>query len=131
MESAIASAWGRPPGWVQPRPTTTPSLTTMQPTDGLGRLSGRPRSASRAAAASQSASERGGLLLAVCNAAALRPLACFVAFDLALHRIDVEPSRPAERAVGVLGRFLARGLVGAQRVLLFLVGGVGGLDLRL
>src|SRR5689334_6188697 len=120
MESAIASACGRPPGWVQPRPTTTPSLTTMQPTDGLGRLSGRPRSARRAAAASQSVSQRGGLLLPVCNAAARRLLTRLVALDLALHRIDVEPGRPAEGAVRVLGLFLARGLVGAQRVLLLL-----------
>ena len=71
----------------------------MQPTDGLGRLSGRPRAASRAAAASHSASERGGLLLPVCNAAARRLFARFIALDLALHRIDVEPGRAAGTAI--------------------------------
>ena len=48
--SAIASACGRPPGWVQPRPTTRPSSTMTQPTLGLGAVRPRPRSASASAA---------------------------------------------------------------------------------
>src|SRR5262245_24266942 len=49
--SASNSAWGRPPGWVQPRPTTWSSLTTMQPTAGFGQTWPRPRSAKRSATA--------------------------------------------------------------------------------
>src|SRR3546814_2383322 len=51
--SAIASACGRPPGWVQPRPTTRPSFTITQPTWGLGAVRPRPRSPSATAAAFQ------------------------------------------------------------------------------
>src|SRR3546814_19030217 len=51
--SAIASACGRPPGWVQPRPTTRPSFTITQPTWGLGAVRPRPRSPSATAAAIQ------------------------------------------------------------------------------
>src|SRR6201999_324841 len=45
------SACGRPPGWVQPRPTTRPISSRMtQPTAGLGQTRPSPRSArSRAA----------------------------------------------------------------------------------
>ena len=51
--SAIASACGRPPGWVQPRPTSSPSLTMTQPTLGLGAVRPRPRSPSAIAASIQ------------------------------------------------------------------------------
>src|SRR5882672_7142081 len=43
--SASVSPCGRPPGWVQPRPTTRPSRTMTQPTAGLGQTSPRPRRA--------------------------------------------------------------------------------------
>ena len=36
--SASGSPCGRPPGWVQPRPTITPSLTMTAPTAGLGQV---------------------------------------------------------------------------------------------
>src|SRR5918992_483986 len=47
--SASNSAWGRPPGWVQPRPTIRPFPTTTQPTAGFGQTWPRPRSAKRSA----------------------------------------------------------------------------------
>ena len=40
---ASGSAWGRPPGWVQPRPTMTPSFTTTAPTAGFGQVRPSPR----------------------------------------------------------------------------------------
>ena len=56
IASATASACGRPPGCVQPRPTTRPWLTISAPTAGLGRLTGRARVARAAATASQRSS---------------------------------------------------------------------------
>jgi hypothetical protein len=47
--SAIASACGRPPGCVQPRPTTRPFFTITHPTLGLGAVRPRVRSASASA----------------------------------------------------------------------------------
>ena len=41
--NASTSACGRPPVWVQPRPTMTPSLTITAPTAGLGQVRPRPR----------------------------------------------------------------------------------------
>src|SRR3984893_18016185 len=41
--NASTSAWGRPPGWVQPRPTMTPSLTITAPTAGFGHVRPSPR----------------------------------------------------------------------------------------
>src|SRR5579871_2387303 len=63
---ASVSAWGRPPGWVQPRPTTRPPRTRTAPTAGLGhaRPSPRPASASAARICSRSASDLFGLALA-------------------------------------------------------------------
>ncbi len=43
------SAWGRPPGWVQPRPTMRSSLTRTQPTAGLGQVAPSPRCPSASA----------------------------------------------------------------------------------
>src|SRR6266849_882082 len=48
--SASVSPWGRPPGCVQPRPTTRPPLTMTQPTVGLGQTSPSPRRAKAIAA---------------------------------------------------------------------------------
>src|SRR5216683_1223382 len=48
--SASVSACGRPPGCVQPRPTTRPSLTMTQPTAGLGQTVPSPRPAKASAA---------------------------------------------------------------------------------
>ena len=94
--SASASAWGRPPGWVQPRPTTTPDLTRIAPTAGLGRLSGLPRAARLAAAASQRASSRhgaGGATASVSVGLRLRSLFFGGPFGggLLLDGIDVHP----------------------------------------
>src|SRR5690242_12168652 len=50
MARASGSACGRPPGAVTARPTTLPSLTITQPTDGLGQLLPSPRRASPRAA---------------------------------------------------------------------------------
>src|SRR3954451_6001188 len=51
MRKASVSAWGRPPGWVQPRPTTCPAPSTItHPTAGLGATRPSPRSANRSAA---------------------------------------------------------------------------------
>ena len=50
MSSAAGSACGRPPGAVTARPTTRPSLTTTQPTEGLGQVLPSPRRASASAA---------------------------------------------------------------------------------
>src|SRR5689334_23225343 len=51
MASASVSACGRPPRWVQPRPTTSPAGSTMtQPTAGLGQTCPRLRAASDRAA---------------------------------------------------------------------------------
>src|SRR5439155_16600250 len=47
---ASVSPCGRPPCPVQPRPTTRPSLTMTQPTDGLGQTVPRPRRANASAA---------------------------------------------------------------------------------
>src|SRR3990167_2251798 len=47
--SAIVSAWGRPPTWVQPRPMIWPSFTRTQPTAGLGQVRPSPRAARRRA----------------------------------------------------------------------------------
>ncbi len=49
---ATASAWGRPPGWVAPLPTITPSAATTQPTLGFGAVV--PRTARPSAIASAS-----------------------------------------------------------------------------
>ena len=54
--SASVSAWGRPPGWVQPRPTMTPSFTTTAPTAGLGQVRPSPRRPSASASAMKRAS---------------------------------------------------------------------------
>src|SRR5580692_7981095 len=48
---ASTSAWGRPPGWVQPRPTMTPSLTITAPTAGFGQVRPSPRRPSESASA--------------------------------------------------------------------------------
>src|SRR5258707_8432779 len=48
--SASVSPCGRPPGWVQPRPTTRPRLTRTQPTAGFGQTVPRPRRANASAA---------------------------------------------------------------------------------
>src|SRR5258708_15887454 len=50
MSRAAGSACGRPPGAVTARPTTRPSFTTTQPTDGLGQVLPTPRRASARAA---------------------------------------------------------------------------------
>src|SRR5690606_6948639 len=101
--SATASACGRPPGRVQPRPTTIPPLTTIAPTAGLGRLSGRARSARQAAAASQRASPSVATRFAgLPRRFGCRFLGGALARDLALHRVDVEPGGPAEGPVGGL-----------------------------
>ncbi len=49
--SATVSACGRPPGAVRPRPTTRPSRTITQPTEGLGQTtpSAPPRQRQRCA----------------------------------------------------------------------------------
>src|SRR5580693_9112966 len=49
--NASTSAWGRPPGWVQPRPTMTPSLTITAPTAGFGQVRPSPRRPSDSASA--------------------------------------------------------------------------------
>ena len=57
--SALVSACGRPPGWVQPRPTTMPSShTTTAPTAGLGQVRPSPRRPSANASAMKRASSR-------------------------------------------------------------------------
>src|SRR6516165_4378213 len=48
--SASVSPCGRPPGCVQPRPTTLPALTMTQPTAGLGQTIPSPRRAKASAA---------------------------------------------------------------------------------
>src|SRR5438270_10209962 len=48
--SASVSPCGRPPCWVQPRPTTRPRLTMAQPTAGFGHTVPSPRRASASAA---------------------------------------------------------------------------------
>src|SRR5262245_48208466 len=58
--SASTSAWGRPPTWVQPRPTISPCPTTTQPTAGFGQVRPRPRSAKRSATAMKWASRSSG-----------------------------------------------------------------------
>src|SRR5690606_4840123 len=109
----MASAWGRPPGCVQPRPITIPSRTTTAPTAGLGRLRGRARSARPAAAASQRAScsvvTRGeSLLLLGTSALTGRSLGSGgllgggFAVDPLLHRIHVEAGGAAEGAIRCL-----------------------------
>src|SRR5271165_6183701 len=50
IASASGSACGRPPEAVTARPTTRPSRTTTQPTEGLGQVVPRPRRASASAA---------------------------------------------------------------------------------
>src|SRR5262249_55922705 len=52
---ASVSAWGRPPGWVQPRPTITPSFATTAPTAGLGQVRPSPRRPRASASAIQRA----------------------------------------------------------------------------
>src|SRR5690606_15236726 len=127
----MASAWGRPPGWVQPRPTTMPLRTTSAATAGLGRLSGRARSASAAAAASQRASSvctRDGGLLRLCPGA----LACgtcgasgffrsALALGLGFHGLDVEAGGTAESLVRLALAFGAGFLFGADAILEALV----------
>src|SRR5271165_5128376 len=48
--NASVSPCGRPPGWVQPRPTTRSLLTMTQPTAGFGQTVPSPRRASDSAA---------------------------------------------------------------------------------
>src|SRR5215475_4852855 len=59
MSSAAGSACGRPPAAVTARATTRPSLTTTQPTDGLGQVLPRPRRARASAARMWAASSAG------------------------------------------------------------------------
>src|SRR5215471_6172305 len=54
--SASVSAWGRPPGWVQPRPTIIPSLAITAPTAGLAQVRPSPRRPSASASAMKRAS---------------------------------------------------------------------------
>src|SRR3546814_177477 len=130
----MASACGRPPACVQPRPITTPSLPMIAPTAGLGRLSGLPRSASRAAPASQRRSAG-----AACNSrfrlgGSLLLLGSFLrtlSLDLRFHRIDIDASGAAQSAIHFAFLLFEFFLLRAQLVLLRLVGFVRGDNLRL
>src|SRR5690554_4685854 len=136
----MASACGRPPGCVQPRPTTMLFRTAIAATAGLGRLSERARSASAAAAASQRASvsvcTRGGsLLLGKTSLRALGPLGASgffcgpLALGLRFHGFHVEARCPAERLVRLALALGAGLLLGADTVLKSLVLDVRGDDL--
>src|SRR5690606_17621965 len=126
--SATASACGRPPGRVHPRPTTIPSRTRIAPTAGLGRLSGRARSPRQAAVASQRASSRsltrglGGFRRRRCGRFGIVAV-------LPLKFVDVEAHRPTECAGALPPLLPARLFLCLERFLALLVLDVRGDDL--
>src|SRR5262245_6904077 len=106
-----------------------PSFTRIAPTAGFGRLSGRPRMARLAAAASQRVSSS-VVVRMLCLPRRVRFLACLFAGglfgglvlgDLAFHFVGVDPGRLAEFAVEALADLFLLRLQLAQFVLLLLV----------